>query len=223
MTPTTAIVKGSIAFIALVSLGGCISFGDEQSRVAVPGPKPLKIEVPAAGRVELVLANGDATVVAAAIDHVEVSVTVRCPQDSTRCRERAGNAKLTSINTTDSARFELAGSLGSGAEVTTRVRVPIDRALDVQMKYGALAIENHAGDLNVQMTAGDIDIKRPEHDIGAVDLRARFGDATLYNQAGAQEGRRPLLVGSTVEWVGDGRRSVAARIRFGDIDLSLTD
>ncbi|MEM8983384.1 MAG: DUF4097 family beta strand repeat-containing protein [Pseudomonadota bacterium] len=223
MQPTKLLTTLTAVSIALASLAGCVSFGDEQERVAVPGPKPLTIEVPAGGTVALELANGDATVIAAPTNHVEISVAIRCPQDSTRCRERAAKASLNSKNSTNSARFELAGAPGSGSEVTTEVRVPEDRALDVRMKYGALRIDNHRADLNVRMTAGDIDITRPERGVGRVELKASVGDASLSSPKSEQEGRRPLLVGSTVEWDGTGDSTVTARLRFGDVDLSLTE
>ncbi|MEO1575178.1 MAG: hypothetical protein AAFU65_09490 [Pseudomonadota bacterium] len=210
-----------VAVAALAS--GCISRPPDSVKVPVPGPAPLHTEVPASGIIELALPNGEATVSAAAIDHVEVAVEVRCATSSSRCRERAARATLVGIHRDQRMRFAMKDAPGSGAAMTFRIRVPYDRALDVRMKYGDLRIEDHADDLEVHMTAGAIELDLPEAAVGRVDLAASVGEAALSTESGHREGRRPLLVGSRVEWAdGAGASSVHARVRFGDIQLKLT-
>ena len=215
-------MRATIALLALSGLAGCVSWSGNSPRVSVPGPEPLRVEVPQARTIELNLANGEATVVAASVDHVSVTVDIRCPESSTRCRDRASKVALTSGTTRDGVRFEFDGSLGSGAEVNTEVQVPVDRPLVVRMKYGELNIENLEQDLSVRMTAGDIDLSLPERSVGRAELGATFGESSARTDQGEQEGRRPLLVGSKIEWDGDGQNSVTGRVRFGDIQLVLT-
>ncbi|MEM6639708.1 MAG: hypothetical protein AAF610_07385 [Pseudomonadota bacterium] len=210
----------ALTAVALTT-ASCATATADEPRVPVPGPASLQSEVPADETVELRLANGEATIVAADIDHVEMSVRIRCPEDSSRCRKRAGEARLNSERSRGRTRFGLSKAPGSGAEVVFEIRVPTDRSLDVRMKYGALTIQNHADDLEVAMTAGAIDIARPENGVGRVKLAASVGESTLLTPEIAREGRRPLLVGSKVEWDGSGDDTVSARVRFGDIQLRL--
>lgn len=209
------------AFILLGGLSGCVTWSGDTPRVAVPGPEPLKVDVPPGHSIELELPTGEATVVSADIEHVDISVTVRCPEDSSRCRTKASRAELVSTISSERTRFSLDGSLGSGAEVTSQVRVPEDRVLDVRMKYGTLTVQDHAADLDVRMTAGDVDIVSAESEIGSVELKASVGEASLRSDDGRADGRRPLLVGSKVEWDGVGQSAVDARVRFGDVQLQL--
>ncbi|MEO1325949.1 MAG: hypothetical protein AAFV47_04675 [Pseudomonadota bacterium] len=210
-----------IGLTLLGVLSGCATWSGDTPRVAVPGPESLKVDVPLGHSIELELPTGEATVVAGAIDHVDIAVTVRCPEDSSRCRKKASRAELVSTISSDRTRFSLDGSLGSGAEVTSQVRVPEDRVLDVRMKYGTLTVQDHAADLDVRMTAGDVDIVSTESEIGAVELNASVGEASLRSNDGRADGRRPLLVGSKVEWYGVGQNAVNAHVRFGDVQLRL--
>lgn len=210
-----------LAAAALAS--GCVSRPSDSVKVKVPGPAPLLTEVPASGIIELALPNGEATVSAAAIDHVQVAVEIRCPTQSSRCRDRAARAKLVGIRHDQGMRFAMKDAPGSNAALAFEIRVPYDRGLDVRMKYGDLRIEDHADDLEVHMTAGAIELDLPEAAVARVDLAARVGEAALSTERGHREGRRPLLVGSRVEWnEGAGTSNVHARVRFGDIQLKLT-
>jgi len=210
-----------IGLALLGVLSGCATWSGDTPRIAVPGPEPLQVDVPPGHSIVLELPAGEATVVAGAIDHVDIAVTVRCPDDSARCRKRASKAELVSTISSNRTGFSLDGSLGSGAEVVSQVRVPEDRVLEVRMKYGALTVQNHAADLDVRMTAGDVDIVSAESQTGAVELKASVGEASLRSDGGRAEGRRPLLVGSKVEWDGVGQNAVNARVRFGDVQLRL--
>ena len=222
-TPIRGVLAAAGLILSAGPMSGCITQSSESSRVTVPGPAPLQAEVPRGGVIELALANGAATVTSAPIDHVEVGVEVRCSKRSARCRERASRARLVTSMRDGRVRFGLKNAPGKGASLSFRVRVPDDRALDVRMKYGDLQIAHHNQDINVQMTAGAIGIELPESAVGRVDLNARVGEAALSTDRGEREGRRPLLVGSRVQWAeGRGPHAVQARVRFGDIQLRLT-
>jgi hypothetical protein len=118
----------------------------------------------------------------------------------------------------------LEGGATLNAEITVNVRVPQRNPLEVQMKYGALTIENARQPVKVEMKAGEVDITMPEEVVKSAFLRARFGDASLTVPENSISGRRPTLVGATVDWPhGRGLFPVSAKLRYGDVRLRLLD
>lgn len=211
------------AVVLTLVLSGCVTQASDAPKVPVAGPSNLVAEVPASGTVELHLPSGEALIIADDVDYVEVAMNIRCPANSSRCRDRAAKTRLFVSDDDQRMLFGVTNAPGNSAEIELEVRVPRDRALNVRMKYGDLKIEGVENSVAVRMTAGAIELDVPEQSVGRVDLGATFGDASLSTQTAYQDGRRPTLVGSKVQWdEGVGAHAVQARVRFGDIQLNLT-
>lgn len=208
----------------LAGLCGCVTQVSDAPKVAVPGPSPLSVEISAQDTIWLDLPNGEVSVVADDVDYAELHASVRCPADSRKCRDRAADMAFEVRRDGQRVILSTNRSTTLNSELVVNVRVPNRNALDVRMKYGSLSIENAEQPLAVNMKAGEVKITMPERAVKTAFLRARFGDASLTVPDSAISGRRPTLVGATVDWPhGRGRYPVSAKLRYGDVRLQLLD
>ncbi len=212
-----------IAALALViTVTGCISQPAESTRVSVPSPPSLQVDIGDSGRIELRMPNGDVTVTAQAGDQATAKMEILCPSNSTRCISRARETRLVTQRRGDTIRLGVHKPPGNNASVIIQVTVPRDRPLSIDMKYGDLTVKDLEDDLDVVMKAGAISIEMPQAAVREVKLGARFGDASLTLGGGSSQGDRSLLVGAKVDWrSGRGPHRVDARVRFGDLRVSL--
>ncbi len=212
-----------IVAIPAIFLIACTTNGPDAPKIGVTGPAPLRVDVDTGAMVILNLPNGEAVVTADDIDFAEAEIEVRCPADASRCADRAADLKWITERGNDELSLGLSRNPGKGANVIVRLRVPRDRPMRIAMKYGELRVRNHADALTARMTAGEIGIDAPAAAVRAVQLRASFGDASLNLPSEYVEGRRPVLVGAKVDWAeGPGVHPIDARVRFGDVQVSLT-
>jgi len=162
--------------------------------------------------------------VAADVDYAELHLSAKCPADSSKCRNRVAKMAWTQQRNERRITLGLDGSPTLNSEITVNIRVPNRNALDVNMKYGSLSIEDAQHAVAVAMKAGDVSITMPYAAVKSAFLRARFGDASLSIPESAISGRRPTLVGATVDWPhGRGRYPVSAKLRYGDVRLRLLE
>lgn len=208
----------------LAGLCGCVTHASDEPKVAVPGPSPLTVEIGAQEAIWLDLPNGEVSVVAANVRYAELHASLRCPTNSRKCRERAADIAFEVRRDERGVVLSTNRSATLDSEFVVNVRVPKPNALDIRMKYGSLSIENVEQPLAVNMKAGEVQITMPEKAVKSAFLRARFGDASLTVPDSAISGRRPTLVGATVDWPhGRGRFPVSAKLRYGDVRLRLLD
>ena len=217
------LLLGRIAPIcALMTLTGCISQPAESTRVSVPSPPAVQVDIGDSGRIELHMPNGDVTVTAQAGHQAVAKMEIRCPSNSSRCIERAKETRLVTERSGDALRLRVHKAPGNNASIILNVTVPRDRPLSIDMKYGDLTVKDLEDDLDVVLKAGAVSIEMPEAAVRQVQLGARFGDAALSLASGRSEGNRRLLVGAKVDWrSGQGPHRVNASVRYGDLRVSL--
>ncbi len=210
------------ATVLAVAAGGCIGVPPESQLVDV-GPQPtLEVAVDQTDVIELQLPSGEVAVTGEDIGSISARLNVRCARGDAACAGWARDVRLVSTRQGNRVNVALDRKARRDASLRITLLVPRDNAMFVRMPHGDLDLQGVEDNLSVEMKAGEVSVGMPREVVETVYLAARFGDAAMYLGERAMEGRRPLLVGASVDWrEGVGEHSVDVRLRAGDVQLEL--
>ena len=206
-----------------VSLAACA--GEVRRDVPIGSPRTLEVSVPEAARLEISLPPGEAVIEGGSGSTLKAEMDVRCHEATGSCADRAGKMRWL-LDSSDSA-VKLTATPESmmayrDTETTTRVWVPDNRVLLVNMSAGDLSIARVSGCLEVHVKAGDVSVEAPMASVHTAWLDANFGDASLALKDDTLEGHRRLLVGAEVDWKeGSGACALSVDLGAGDIQATL--
>lgn len=208
--------------VCLLALTGCVTYVAPRD-MEVASSAALSVGI---GRhLELHIPAGEITVRPSADDQLHASARFFCATNDDRCRENASRATIT--HSESDGRSVLNFTPGSAysqrrANIVYDVQVPQVDRLAVRVPAGDVHIDSPTGCLDAALKAGDLSLRAPLADVRTVILRARVGDASLTLPERGEEGRRPLLVGASVDWErGEGECALRATLLAGDIKARL--
>ena len=207
---------------AVLALTGCASVGERDTLVGQPG---LELAAPAGVSVKVIVPPGEAVIEGVSGNQVKAEMEIHCAADDDGCANRFSDTEWSAQITNDHLVLKPSrDSLYSyrDADVTTRIWIPADRPLEVDMDAGNLKLLRVSGCLTVNMDAGDITVETAASGVGSAHLDANFGDVSLDAGSGWIDGNRKLLVGAEVEWdSGAGECHLSVDLQFGDVEVTL--
>lgn len=204
-------------------LTACISSGERDFKVEPPATLTTQV----ANELTLQFDSGDVRIVPSSDDRLRASATFYCDQTNAQCLKNAAKASIVHQQRADHStiRFEPGGAYTTRhANVIYRVEVPRVDLLKVSFDAGDVRIDSPTACLRASGAAGDINITAPFASVASVTLDANLGDANLQTPSGMANDRRPLLVGSEIEWTeGPGNCALNAKLTAGSISVRLED
>jgi hypothetical protein len=167
---------------------------------------------------------GDLQVEGTSGDKVEIEVVARCKHHLWgHCEERAKELDLESHSRDDRLDIELVGASrhsNQGLEVKMRVKLPSNRAFDLEMGAGEVEIRGLETNVHVHLGAGEVHVEMDERVVHEVHLDAGVGETTLRSRDGKVEGSREHVVGSSVDWdEGTGKARVQVKVGAGEVQM----
>ncbi|GAB5413832.1 MAG: hypothetical protein Cons2KO_14350 [Congregibacter sp.] len=204
-------------------LAACISSGERDFKVEPPASLTTQV----APTLTLEFSSGDIRVLPSADEKLRATATFYCDQSNSQCLKNAAKASIVHQQRAEHStiRFEPGSAYTTRhANVIYRVEVPMVDSLKVSFDAGDVRVDSPTACLKASGAAGDLNITAPYESVASVSLDANLGDANLITPAGLASDRRPLLVGSEVEWAeGPGNCAMNAKLTAGAISVRLED
>jgi hypothetical protein len=188
--------KRSIAVVILAAAISATASLDAQNNVTekafVPG-----------GRIELWLDSGDFSVKPSADNRIRVTLT-----------GNVGNAKVEVTASGNQGKAVVRDSPQNNFSAI--IEVPKTADLMIRMNAGDLKVGAIAGSKDVESTAGDVKIAVGDpNDYASVDASVKVGDLSA-SQFGGPKGE---FLTKSVNWSGQGKYKLRARLGVGDLKL----
>jgi hypothetical protein len=214
----------AVALLTPIILSACVI--DARRADVVVGPDRT-IDVPVTGNsvIDLRIPVGDVRIEGTSGDRLTAEMEVKCPDLESACAKRLGELQFITDYKND--RLVLRTNKNSSmkfrsGQVTTTVRIPEVRKVNVNMTAGDLNISDVQACLTVDMTAGDIDVDIAEELVASVMLDAGVGDASLRIDDRYRSAPRSWLIGAELAWDhGSGHCHVDVDLQAGDISVQL--
>ncbi|SRR5690606_234821 len=158
---------------------------------------------------ELMLAHADG-------DEIEVELRIEPKND------RAEKAHLEEMNLASRHRGDRLTLSFEERNVTSVmiVRLPRLKRLTIDMGAGDLQGTLPPIAAEIRLGAGDVDLDLDRSATGRIDLKARVGDTSIRGVQNV-ETKRAWVVGSASSAVGEGAVPVEAKVRVGDVRVTL--
>jgi len=168
---------------------------------------------------------GSLTVEAWDSPQFDVDVKLACNHHATnRCLDAAKAARLVYSTAGDRLRIEVKNwpKFGGsrGLHVLARISVPRDLAVRAELGVGELNVHGITGNLTADLGVGEVNVTLPKEAIGAVDLDAGVGEASLV--AAGRRYESSGFIARELRWdKGTGRSRVTVDCGVGEIDVVL--
>jgi hypothetical protein len=194
-------MRRGLIVIASLALGA-IAFGQSRTDEHV-----IEQPFPEGGLVTMNLSSGDYAVRAGASDRIRVrwrAEQARHERDMTKINVRTevsnGIAMIRTQGPTRHARFT--------------IDMPARSDLHLRVRAGDVRIAGIEGNKDVRMTAGDLDIDVVPESLRHVHASVSLGDLQAHPLGIMKDGIR-----NSLDWFGDGRYTLDARMFAGDVTL----
>ncbi len=158
-------------------------------------------------------------------ERVSAELVVQCARFSRSCREKAEAINLRGRNHGDDLMLWIEGlpePVRRRPNLSLRLKVPRDRALDIDLGVGEVAVFGMEGDLQIDVGVGDVDVQIAEREVGSVRLDVGVGGADLAPRQQDVASSGFLFLGKELEWRhGIGEAQVLVDVGVGEVDVRL--
>ncbi len=225
-------MRRSAVFLILLFLPMLAVADGDQPRVS----HDLSASAAAEGiyRVDIELPASDITIRTASVPQIRVSGAVTRPYRNDEERDRAQqfvddvSVEITTVATRASIRVNYSGSARSRWErrketdYKIAITVPPGTHVDLHQSVAQLDMDGDFGDIDVALRVGQIRIRTPHKRVKEVDAKSTIGEVKA--AFGGREVTREGLFPGAVHFYSDtGSAVIHARVRIGDVDITLTD
>lgn len=159
------------------------------------------------GIVTLNLSSGDYTVRAGASDRLRVQWRA---SDSDHEKDMSKMRIIADVI----GRIATIRTKGPTSKAHFTIDVPARSDVHLRMRAGEVRIEGIEGNKDVRMTAGELYIEVDPESLGHVHASVSIGDLNARSLGVEKDGFR-----NSLDWIGDGRYTLDARLFAGDVHL----
>ncbi len=206
----------ALALLALPAAGG-VEVRTIERDVPIEDGQRLRLDIPVA-EVEIEGGSGD---------EVSVTLVIECSRFSKRCESKAEDLRLESRSSGRSVTLSVEGypkSTTGGPSIEASIRVPRDRAIEIDLGVGELEVHGMQNDLAIDVGVGDVEVEIAESSVRSVDLEVGVGDAEIDVDGGGVSESGFLFLGNEVRWnKGRGQAEVEVDVGVGAVEVVLAD
>jgi hypothetical protein len=171
------------------------------------------------------LPTGEVVIEGGLGDQVSAELVVECGYFSSRCRDQAETLSLVGRNYDGRLMLRVEGipeGVSRRPKMTLRLKVPRERAIDIDLAVGGVDIYGMGGDLAIDVGVGDVDVQIAERDVRSILLGVGVGGADLTPSLDNVASAGFLFLGQEVEWrQGLGQADVMVDVGVGEVDVRL--
>jgi len=205
----------SIALALLIAATAPAAAGEERSIIQ-------ELPLQASQSVQLKVSVAQVLVEPTDEQIVRASMVVRCEKEPEACRKKLDRIELVMTSSSDRLLVTTEGlkRTSTGLQVSIRLEVPRDRALELDIGVGDVRVRGHEADLEIDIGVGDVELTLPQTAVRSLELDTGVGTARLSNALGEHTGSG--FVGSHFSWSqGSGVATVEIDTGVGEIEVDL--
>jgi len=186
-----------------VSVLGTLAYGQ-----GITGGGSIERSFSEGGMVRFSLSSGDYTVRAGASDRIRITW---CVDDEARVKD----LKKISVDAHLSGTTATIVTDGPTKHVRFTIEIPARSDVYLRMRAGDVRVDGIEGNKNIRMTAGDLNIDVQPASLSRAHASVTFGDIQARDLGITKGG-----IKRSMDWEGDGRYTLDARLFAGDLILS---
>lgn len=187
--------------------------------------RTLERDLPAEGIDSVVFHGqvGEVQVVGTSGDTIEIEVELRCDRrDDRKCEQSAAKVDLEVRRSGERVKVEVEDwpRIGGRLSIRARLKVPRDRAVEIDMGVGEVSVEGIEADVEVDTGVGEVTVEGPESAFGSVNLDTGVGEVEL--ELGGRTVEGSGFVGGHLSWRdGPGEAHIEIDSGVGEIRVTL--
>lgn len=189
-----------LAVLALATLPAATARADHDVRV-----RTIEQDLPLEGAAAVSLHGpvGEVEVAGVGGDSVRVVATLKCDDNSARCRDAAEDVELEVRRRGNELQLKIEDwpKLGNrGLSVEVHLETPRDRALEIDWGVGEVDVDGVEADLEIDLGVGEVAVRGPESAFKTVVIDTGVGEAEL--RVGGRSIDADGFIGQSLHWSG---------------------